>query len=240
MHSTALWSRAVSCVALMLSACGGEEGDTPEGRDPVAFQDGGAMSPPGDSGPPPCADDLPDTVEVMDPQLGCGHRKGPWTRYDIGIETDDVTGFAWTSLLDVWNDEELDVVCRTLTRGGLTGFHIPTIEEVRTLAAGCPQTLPEGTCEVRGNAPGDKGATCGGCEPGRGPHASGGYCRPELPDCLLLWNTNHCENDACGGHQHWFYAPETGAIGLRALQSSPVTAAVEGARGRCVLKLPPR
>lgn len=237
MRVSALVGRAAAGFYFAVSACGGEEDRREEmSNGPDALRDGSTPAS-GDAGAPPCGDTDPDTLEIVDPALGCGHRKGPWTHYDLGLDIDETTGLVWSSLLDVWNDEELDVTCRGLARGGLAGFRIPTIEEVRTLAAGCPQTLPAGACAVRGNVRAEY--ACTGCEAGRGPHESGGYCRPELPDCSLLWTANYCEDDHCGGHQHWFYAPDTGAIALRPLLPAAAMA-VEGALGRCVTTLPGR
>jgi len=178
--------------------------------------------------------------DLDDPRFGCGRvsQNDDWVRFDNGLEIDRETGLGWSPTLSGVTDDELVSICDQLSLSGLADFRIPEIRDVRTLAAGCPQTLPEGVCQVQTGAQPRASTGCGPCNPAVNapPHASGSYCRPEVPDCALLWTLTHCgPNDSdCPTHEHWFYIPSTGAVELHGYGTPVATSA----RGRCVARAP--
>jgi hypothetical protein len=180
-----------------------------------------AGSVPVDAGPCP----------INHPLYGCGHAVSEsWVVFDNGLEIDRVNRKAWTPVVDVLDDDALRDICTPLALGGLTGFDMPQMSDVRTLAAGCPATLPGGSCQVDEDMvflaeAGD--CTCSG---GVGPN-NGKFCRPEVTDCETIWVWTH--TDETGWYQHWFYDVDTGSI---VPEQVGVGIAVP-AEGRCVRDL---
>jgi hypothetical protein len=175
--------------------------------------------------------------------FGCGREISPtWVRFDNGLEIDRATGIAWAPAVGTQNDGNLERECEKLNGssefGGLSGFGIPEMAEVRTLAQGCAKTVTGGSCPITAGlqdysaAPSD--CDCTGSAPG--PYAGGGYCRPELATCETLWTATICEGSAeCPSHEHWFYDVSTGSI-VRAPYGSPLALS---AKGRCSTTLSP-
>jgi len=182
--------------------------------------------------------------DVTHPQFGCGVANGEWVSFDKGLKIDRRTGYGWYDVVlgkDAQGkdetDDALEIKCKALEIPGVVGFRIPEIKDVRTLAAGCAKTLLTGPCAVNsGRNPASVGTDCtctGG--PTRGPHPSGGFCRPELDDCETLWTATFCGNhsEGCVGdadHKHWFYDVKTGGI----VVSGYETELAKRAKGRCV------
>lgn len=182
--------------------------------------------------------------DVMHPQFGCGVSQGEWVTFGQGLSVDRRTGFAWNDVplgVDAngkpETDDALEQKCRALQVPGIPGFRVPEMKDVRTLAAGCAKTLPTGPCKIEGGrqaaAMGGDCACTGG--PARGPHASGGFCRPELSECETIWTATYCgsHSEGCLGdadHKHWFYDVKTGAI----VVSGYETEIARSAKGRCV------
>lgn len=176
---------------------------------------------------------------VLDPRFGCGQQTGSWIRYPNGLEIDLASGLAWAPAQapsgahgdDAWH------YCQGLSIDGISEFELPTIDQVRTLAAGCADSVVGGSCRVAhedciGPECGT-GDACKACEAGKGPHASGGYCRPEVGSCVTAWSLSACDSNgptaSCPTHRHWYYDVQTGGFGLSEVGSS--------LSGRCVARL---
>ncbi|MEY4512632.1 MAG: hypothetical protein RLZZ450_4754, partial [Pseudomonadota bacterium] len=187
-----------------------------------------------DSGSPaldagPIAD--PGPCSVNHPTYGCGRSvSDSWVVFDNGLEIDRVNHKAWTPVVEVLDDDALRDLCTPLSLGGLTGYDMPQMDDVRTLAAGCAATLPGGSCQVDENMVFISEASNCVCSGGVGPNA-GKFCRPEVSDCETLWVWTH--TDETGWYQHWFYDVDTGSI---VPQQVGVGIAVP-AKGRCVRDL---
>jgi hypothetical protein len=87
---------------------------------------------------------------------------------------------------------------------------------VRSLTAGCAAScrLATDTCTGRQC---NEACESAACEQGRGPHASGGYCRPELSVCSPVFTRDACDIgdfSDCTVHQHWYFDPQTGIFRL--------------------------
>ncbi len=63
---------------------------------------------------------------------------------------DSSTGYIWSakaSTTYTWQNA-VDY-CSSYSEGGLSGWHLPTITELRTLILNCPSTMPTGSCAVK-------------------------------------------------------------------------------------------
>jgi hypothetical protein len=180
-----------------------------------------ASSAPIDAGPCP----------INHPTYGCGRGVGNgWVVFDNGLEIDRVNRKAWTPVVEVLDDDALRDLCSPLSLGGLTGYDMPQMSDVRTLAAGCAATVPGGSCQVDQNMVLlDEAGDCA-CSGGVGPN-NGKFCRPEVSDCETIWVWTH--TDETGWYQHWFYDVDTGSI---VPEQVGVGIAVP-AKGRCVRDL---
>lgn len=161
--------------------------------------------------------------DVTDPQLGCGLANAGWVRFDKGAEIDRTTGLGWvkvqltdSELRNTDHDDALEKKCRGLQVAGLGKLRIPEIEDVRAWAAGCAKTEASGSCQVKTDRARQSEADGCRCEPQppKGPHASGGFCRADIPQCETLWVTTFCHPHDCISHTHWFYDVKTGAVVL--------------------------
>ncbi|HEY6878974.1 MAG TPA: hypothetical protein VI299_13190, partial [Polyangiales bacterium] len=121
--------------------------------------------------------------EVRDPRYGCGTLSGKdWVSFP-DFEVDLANKVAWTKPMTVVDDDALAAICPVLTTGGFA-WELPQMEDIRKLAAGCPKTMPGGSCqvdidEVLTTEAGD--CSCGDVA-GTGPN-QGKFCRPEVPNC---------------------------------------------------------
>lgn len=177
--------------------------------------------------------------DIVDERFGCGTVDGDWVRFDSGYELDRTRKQLWSPPRATRSDDELYQECQALVHGGIDGFNLPTMNQIRTLAAGCATTQLGGSCPLETDvciksSCGLDETACKACEPGKGPHASGGFCRPELGECTAMWSLDYCDDLSHGGdcttHRHWYYDVKTGGFAL----------ADEGAvlAGRCVATLP--
>jgi len=170
---------------------------------------------------------------------GCGTAITPtWVRFTSGYEVDRAAKLVWSPTVSPASSVALTLHCLSIPPidGQTHIFDIPTMQQVRTLAAGCPATESGGACEVEvGDDKGEvlsSAAThcdCTGVTPTE--HAAGGFCRPEVSSCDTLWARTFCgPNAECLTYQHWFYNVQNGSVVLAAENSSLATSA----KGRCV------
>jgi hypothetical protein len=81
-----------------------------------------------------------------------------------------------------------------------SGWHLPTIDELRTLIIGCPATEPGGRCAAKegcwskeGCYGGDWKANCAPCEKHKGPGPEGCYMDKAFDDpCGWYWSSTPC------------------------------------------------
>ena len=105
---------------------------------------------------------------------------------------DSSTGYIWSakaSTTYTWQNA-VDY-CSSYSEGGLSGWHLPTITELRTLILNCPSTMPTGSCAVKD------------------------------PGCLSMscWTSAtcaSCSQDSSGGHSkfgetEYFWSSSTGS-----------------------------
>ncbi|HEX5660610.1 MAG TPA: hypothetical protein VFX59_25630 [Polyangiales bacterium] len=165
--------------------------------------------------------------DVNDPKYGCGTLSGTtWISFP-DFEVDLTNNVAWTKPVTVVDDDELAGICPTLTAGGFA-WKLPQMEDVRKLAAGCPETLPDGSCNVYLDEVVTANAGDCDCDPGLVGPNDGKFCRPEVPECETFWVWTHTYET--GFYQHWFYDVKTGSI---VPEYVGINIALE-AKGRCV------
>jgi hypothetical protein len=139
------------------------------------------------------------------------------------------TGLVWEAAPDgqAAGPAEAGQRCNGLELAG-GGWRLPSIDELRTLIAGCPWTAIGGPCPAReGCRPAFDDCvdgTCWACLPGAGPRDDGCYVRPALGGkCGTYWSATVTP-----------WSPSYGfAIGFDAASVGPF-AAGEAARVRCV------
>lgn len=72
------------------------------------------------------------------------------------------------------------------------GWRLPSVDELRALVRGCPDTELDGACSVsEGNCtePGCESSSCDGCPPDEGP-SDGCYWPTEVAgECLAYWSS---------------------------------------------------
>ncbi len=130
-----------------------------------------------------------------------------------GFAVDQKTGLGWLARPSEGTKTlaEVEAFCADLTVQGLSDWRVPTIDEARSLAAGCSATAPGGSCAL--SDPSCLGASCGlsgqctSCTWGAGPK-SGSYCRAEATICLGFHTTSTCSD--CMSPGNWSYGPGNG------------------------------
>lgn len=120
--------------------------------------------------------------------------------------TDTLTGLTWQRETVYWNqgklvsnaDEWPKAIqsCSSLSFAGLSGWHLPTIDELRTLIINCPTTTSGGACTVtNGCAPSCLIDECKGCSPSGGPGKNGYYISPLFDNENFLWSSSSRDAD---------------------------------------------
>lgn len=88
---------------------------------------------------------------------------------------DSATGLTWSATRKIfmmsWDDAVDD--CGGYFEGGLSGWHLPTISELRTLIQNCAGTITDGLCGVTDNCLSCSSANCDSCSY----DSSGGYSK---------------------------------------------------------------
>ncbi|MET0287275.1 MAG: hypothetical protein ABW352_22510 [Polyangiales bacterium] len=195
------------------------DGATPDGATPggdaSVSTDAGSLD-----GATPC--------DVNDPKYGCGTLSGTtWVSFP-DFEVDLTNKVAWTKPVTVVDDDELAGICPTLTTAGFA-WQLPQMEDIRKIAAGCPKTVPGGSCQVYVDEV--TTANSGDCDCANqgftGPN-NGRFCRAEVPECETFWVWTH--TNETGFYQHWFYDVKSGSI----VPEYVAVGIANEAKGRCV------
>jgi hypothetical protein len=87
--------------------------------------------------------------------------------------------------------------CASFSIVGLTEWRLPTITEARSLAGGCANTAPGGSCPISDpsclDASCGLSADCASCSFGAGPNVPGnGYCRADVMLCIAFHTSSSC------------------------------------------------
>ena len=105
--------------------------------------------------------------------------------------TDPTSGLMWQVTPSKNEDLPVGIAhCQNLGLGGLSGWRLPTISELRTLIRGCTATETGGSCGVTDLCldRSCEDASCDSCPSGFGP-INGCYGPPELPGgCDAFWS----------------------------------------------------
>jgi len=165
---------------------------------------------------PACDDGKLETQDLYNPLYGCAHLTDDvagggdgWLYYDAGFYVDERTGAAWSPLAAGATLEADEATCAALELGGLSGWRLPTIDEVRaSFAGGCPATAPTGSCPIHDPTNLSSAevytAACASCLGS----ATSAYCPKNVPFCAWLKTTSPCTD--CAGSQNWAYGPSNG------------------------------
>jgi hypothetical protein len=124
--------------------------------------------------------------------------------------------------------------CNRMTRGGHNDWRLPTLDELRTLVRGCPESAPDGACGVSdscaeitcGGAPCvqcantctagtcsfEQGA-CAGCDHGGGPNYDGCYLPDDLDwGCQQFWTSNVAAGSTAVNGAYWGIDFKSGSV----------------------------
>jgi hypothetical protein len=157
-----------------------------------------------------CTDDAdPSTTLIQHQSFGCGFLRSVgserWVSFSSGVQFDPDNGFAWVSrgfltLADTASD------CAALDIGGITGWSLPRIDDVRSLIAGCAGSV---ACPL--SDPACLSSSCGQCDSCRGSEGpnDGEYCRPVVPICVNMHTRSTCP-DCPAPAVEWNYVPVNG------------------------------
>lgn len=198
-----------------------------------------------DAGVVTCDDQNSATEDVLDATFGCGVRISEnWARFKAQdgsvFELDYLHSRIWSPVLVEgakinYTYAEVQSHCAQLSFRGFSDFRIPSIDDVRTLASGCANTVVGGSCplssadECTSEDCGYQSPACTSCI--GGPNATGPhnrqYCRAELSACVVGWTSTEC-SDCPAGHR-WFYGVINGNFYHSDSALNP---------GRCVADLP--
>jgi formylglycine-generating enzyme required for sulfatase activity len=90
-----------------------------------------------------------------------------------------------------WDDAV--AACETLELAGYDDWRLPTLDELRSLARGCPATITGGTCAVTDDCLESScwSDVCQGCAELNGPDPGGCYRLSTLNgDCMTSWTSS--------------------------------------------------
>jgi hypothetical protein len=146
------------------------------------------------------------------PVYGCGLRYkdpgGDWVSFISGLNVDESNGWGWYAPTDFQPNAQAITACSSATVGGLTGFALPNINQVRHLAGGCPATVEGGSCRIKDSSCLTKAcgtdSLCSSCIGG-----VGGYCRANVQICNRNFPTKSKCSD-CGTDNVWMYGVSNG------------------------------
>jgi len=165
----------IMTMALSAAACSDSADDTPgDGADADTDSDSDSDSDSdvdADSDSDGDTDTCPSDGPEPDPNLDCDSSSG--------VCVDNGTGLMWE--MNVPSNSSYDyhsanTQCTQMTKAGYSDWRLPTINELRTLIRGCPQTEAGGECEVSEScvAVACADADCSYCSNGTGSGGGGG------------------------------------------------------------------
>lgn len=182
----------------------GQDLGTPDpgqpGQDPGPIEDPGTVEDPG----------VPDPGQP-DPGPPCDFKVSPNGLVDQcdGTLKDPKTGRFWQQ--DQYMTSDLKSArnyCQTLYLGGVLGWRLPSIDELRELVLGCPASARGGACGVTATCFKETcfdATNCGGCGIGSGPGTDGCYLDPFFKKpCLLQWSTTQVPAAYAGDLRAWY------------------------------------
>jgi hypothetical protein len=169
-----------------------------------------------------CADADDSTTDFQSGEFqGCLHWRDlgdgqGWIHYETygGFHYDLSTSLGWVMRTDSsLTQAEAEDFCANFSVVGLSDWRLPTIDEVRTLAGGCANTAPGGSCPLDDSSCLSSdcglGNACTSCQWGNGPNLPGNYyCRPDAMLCSLAHTTSSCAD--CPTPGDWRYGPGNG------------------------------
>jgi hypothetical protein len=179
-------------------------------------------APEAEAGPPNCDDEKATTQDFYNPPYGCGHKfdldsedNQAWIVYDAGFSVDVPTGRGWAQLNGFRSLDAAKTACEGFSVAGLTDWRLPTIDDARSLAGGCPKTALGGSCPIS-DAEGRLGkdssgyltGECESCYGLAGPHSGGYYCKVDTTICFTFHTTSICSDCITPGD--WRYGPING------------------------------
>jgi hypothetical protein len=177
---------------------------------------------------PSCNDGNAATQDFYSATYGCGHKRDAnpsddqaWITYDTGFSVDVPTGLGWTLVSGSRRRRRsrsfvgATAACDGLSIAGLSAWRLPTIDEARSLAAGCPKTAPGGSCPISDangylsiDGSGYLTAACESCYGLAGPHAGGEYCKVDTTICAYFHTSSICTD--CDPVKDWRYSAVNG------------------------------
>lgn len=144
-------------------------------------------------------EEIPDVVETGEDAADAADAPGEEVSTPAGIWTDPESGLVWQKSAPyvAMYRAAAQAHCAELTLAG-GGWHLPTVEELRTLIRGCPATVPGGSCNVDS---GDcllwecRDDSCTGCAFYGGGGKGGCYWPEELGGmCASYWSSSDVED----------------------------------------------
>ncbi len=114
---------------------------------------------------------------------------------DYGVFEDPTSGLTWMRTPAVEGLSQPDAVdfCDALELDGEDDWRLPTIDELRSLVRGCPDSELDGSCNaVDGMGTQDVTLDCSGCEKYQGPEPEEGcYWDAEINGlCMYYWSSS--------------------------------------------------
>jgi hypothetical protein len=169
-----------------------------------------------------CADADDGTTDFQSGEFqGCLHWRDlgeglGWIFYETfgGFHYDLQTSLGWvTRTNSTMTLAEVEAFCADFSIVGLSDWRVPTIDEARSLAGGCAETAPGGSCPLSHSscltASCGIGGECETCTGNAGPYQPGNYyCRTDVELCTGFHTTSLCPD--CGTPGDWRYGTING------------------------------
>lgn len=201
------------CLAVVLCGCPGDDasGDasssaegstssedtTSTGAETSSTSSGTTDATSSTTGDPTTGDPDSTGAETTGPTIGC--TPGDPCCNDAGeyeeCFIDGETGLAWELVPQGGNPNVVDAIayCDALTLLGSGGWRLPTVDELRSLMGGCPDTGSGGACGLTDDCASAecRDDACDGCidAPNEGPAMFGCYWNPNLQgECGGYWS----------------------------------------------------
>lgn len=170
-----------------------------------------------------CADADDGTTDFQSGEFqGCLHWRDlgeglGWIHYETfgGFHYDLQTSLGWVTRTNggTMTLAQVEAFCADFSIAGLSDWRVPTIDEARSLAGGCAETAPGGSCQLSDAS--CLSASCGisedctSCSGLQGPYQPGNYyCRTDVELCTGFHTTSLCPD--CGTPGDWRYGTING------------------------------